>query len=375
MNLTTCLRAASVITLAALGSAVPASPATAATGAAPPALPDSGAGRATFAYLCVNPKDRDSIPSGPCQSWRLVTADGQRFTVPDALGWEKSKNPDELGESGALAISPDGTRIAYQRAADDAVVVRDLASAQTWTIPYRVPRDSVGSPFTLRFVRDGSGLAITPADTDVPSVTFADVTAGTTRRLPKGWTLLDADPETGRLTLLKPPGLSDRGAFRTVDGTRGTTVKIPTHAHKHLIWGAFAARDGRAANLVPKQAPACGPDMTPVWLAAFSTRTGKMTTVKPRLPADVYQADVIDWLNDEEIVAAAGRERPGKAATKPVGSYVYALNVSTGAARLLATLSTPEQVYGDRLIVGGYVGPRTVAAAGKTAKPSPRGCG
>ncbi|MFC7590574.1 hypothetical protein ACFQYP_47935 [Nonomuraea antimicrobica] len=218
MNLTTCLRAASVITLAALGSAVPASPATAATGAAPPALPDSGAGRATFAYLCVNPKDRDSIPSGPCQSWRLVTADGQRFTVPDALGWEKSKNPDELGESGALAISPDGTRIAYQRAADDAVVVRDLASAQTWTIPYRVPRDSVGSPFTLRFVRDGSGLAITPADTDVPSVTFADVTAGTTRRLPKGWTLLDADPETGRLTLLKPP------ASRTAEPSAPSTA-------------------------------------------------------------------------------------------------------------------------------------------------------
>ncbi|SDL27254.1 hypothetical protein [Nonomuraea jiangxiensis] len=376
MSLTTHLRTAAVLTLAAVGCTVPASAAGASAAERPPALPSWGVGPATFAYLCANAKDRDLIPSGPCDSWRLVTADGSIFSVPEALAWEKYKDPDLVGEPGALAISPDGTRVAYHQADDDHVVVRDLSSGETWTIPYKVPRGSVGSPFTMRFVRDGSGLAITSTDSsDVPTVTFAQVEAETARRMPKGWTLLDADPASGRLTLLKSPELEDRGTFRTTDGDRVTTVKIPAKAGKHLIWGAFAARDGRAANLVPKDPPACGPDMTPVWLAVFSTRTGKMTTVKPKLPADVYRADVIDWLGREEVVAAAGRERPGKAPDAVVGSYVYAVNVSTGASRLLTKLSTTEQVYEDRLVVGGYAAAQGPVAGGKAAKPGDRGCG
>lgn len=373
MNLTTYLRTAATITLAAAGCVVPASAAGAAAPGRPPALPDSGAGPATFAYLCVNTKDRDRIPSGRCDTWRLVTADGHIYSVPGALAWEKSKDPVAVGEPGAFAISPDGTRVAYHRASDDRVVVRDLASAESWTIPYRVPRGSVGSPFTLKFVRDGSGLVISPTDPDVSTETFAQVEAGTARRTPKGWTLLDADPATGHLTLLRPPGMQDRGVFRTVEDGHTTNAKLPAKAGKHLIWGAFAARDGQAANLVPKDPPACGPDMTPVWLAVFSTRTGKMTKVKPRLPADVYQADVIDWLGREEIVAAAGRERPGKV-NAAVGSYVYAVNVSTGASRLLAKLSTAEQVYEGRLVVGGYLAAQDQVTDVKSTKPGERGC-
>ncbi|WP_188191539.1 hypothetical protein [Nonomuraea sp. SYSU D8015] len=371
MNLTTRMRAAAVITLAATGVVVPASAAGAAAPGRPPALPDSGSGTAAFAYLCVNPKDRDEIPSGTCDTWRLVTADGQIFSVPEALGWEKSKDPNLLGEAGSFAISPDGTRVAYHRAKDDRVVVRDLTSGESWTIPYRVPRGSLGSPFRLSFIRDGSQLAI---DSDDAPATLAQVEAGTVRRMPKGWTLLDADPETGRITLLQAPGLQERGVFRTVEDGRSVTAKIPARAGKHLIWGAFAARDGRAANLVPKDPPACGPDMTPVWLAVFSTRTGKMTTVKPRLPADVHQADVIDWLGPEEIVAAAGRERPGKTPDTPVGSYVYAMNVTTGQTRLLAKLSTAERIYQNRLAVGGYAAAQGEPAAGAVAKPGKRGC-
>ncbi|WP_084960152.1 hypothetical protein [Thermoactinospora rubra] len=374
MSLSLQLRTTAAIALAVAGCAVPASAAGAVAPRRPPALPDTGAGTAAFAYLCANPKDPDRLPSGPCDTWRLVTADEQIFSVPDALAWEKSKNPDEVGEAGAFAISPDGTRVAYHRAGDDRIVVRDLTSGEVWTISYRVPRGSVGSPFSLRFVRDGSQLAITPADAEVPAVILAQVEAGTARRMPKGWTVLDADPQTGRTTLLRPPGLDGRGTFRTVEGGRSTTAKIPEKAGKHLIWGAFAARDGRAANLVPKDPPACGPDMTPMWLAVFSTRTGKMAKVKPRLPADVYRADVIDWLSPEEIVAAAGRERPGKGPDMPVGSYVYAMNVSTGASRLLAKLSTGERIYEDRLVVGGYAAVQHQVAGGAVAKPGKRGC-
>ncbi|MEV0612168.1 hypothetical protein AB0I81_02520 [Nonomuraea sp. NPDC050404] len=374
MKPATYLRGAAVISLAALGCAVPASTAGAAEIRRPPALPDAGAGPATFAYLCVNPKDRDLLPSGPCDTWRVVTADGRIYSLPDALAWEKSKNPDELGEPGTFAISPDGQRVAYHRARDDRVVVRDLASGETRTISYRVPRGSVGSPFTLRFVRDGNTLVISSADLEPAADVIAQVQDGTARRVAKGWTLLDIDPETGRQTLYQPAGMAKRGVFRTVEGRRGTTAKIPVNAGKHLIWGAVAAHDGRAANLVPKDPPACGPDMTPVWLAVFTTETGKMRTVKPRLPADVYRADVIDWLGPDEIVAAAARERPGKEPEEPVGSSVYAMNVSTGASRLIAKLSTTEQVYLDRLAVGGYTAAQGPVAAGKAAKPAKRGC-
>lgn len=319
------------------------------------------------------PRTATAIPSGPCDTWRLVTADGQIFSVPEALGWDKGKDPDALGEPGSFAISPDGTRVAYQRAGDDRVVVRDLASGESWAIPYRAPRGSVGSPFTLRFVRDGSRLAIVRTDVETPAVMLAQVEAGTARRMPKGWEPLDADPDTGRITLFRPG--AQGGTFRTVGDGRNITAKIPAKVGKYHIWGAFAARDGRAANLVPKEPPACGPDMTPVWLAVFSTRTGKMTTVKPRLPADVHRADVIDWLGPEEIVAAAGRERPGKTPDTPVGSYVYAMNVTTGESRLLAKLSTTERIYQNQLVVGGYAAAQGEAAAGAVAKPGERGCG
>src|SRR5687767_2833763 len=104
MKLATRLRAAAVISLTVAGVAAPAPAVGAAAPGRPPALPDSGSGPAAFAYLCVNPKDRDAIPSGPCDTWRLVTADGQIFSVPEALGWDKGKDPDALGEPGSFAI-------------------------------------------------------------------------------------------------------------------------------------------------------------------------------------------------------------------------------------------------------------------------------
>ncbi|MFF4625660.1 TolB-like translocation protein [Nonomuraea jabiensis] len=370
MSFTARLQATAMITLVATGLAVPTPAAGAVAPSRPPALPESGSGPAAFAYLCANPKDPEKSPTGPCDTWRLVTTQGKIFSVPEAVAWEKGKDPNEDGGSGSFAISPDGTRVAYHRARDRRIVVRELTSGKSWTIPYQVPT-GLGSPFSLKFVRDGRQLTISP-DSGVD--TLVQVEAGTVRRLPKGWTLLDADPATGRLTLFKSPAMQVRGAFRTVEGERKTTAKIAEKAGKHLIWGAFAARNGQAANLVPKDPPACGPDMTPVWLAVFSTRTGKMTTVKPRLPADVYQADVIDWLNAKEIVAAASRERPSKTPNTAVGSYVYAMNVTTGASRLIAKLSTTEEVYRDSLEVGGYTGAQGQPAAGKVTKPGKHGC-
>ncbi|WP_157246764.1 hypothetical protein [Nonomuraea typhae] len=358
-----------MLTFAALGCTLPATAAFAASPGRPPALPQTGAGPATFAYLCVTGKSLR--PSGTCDTWRVVTGDGKIYSFPEALAYEKDKKDPDVGDTGSFAISPDGMRVAYHRASDDRVVVRDLDSAETWTVPYKVPRGSTGSPFTLRFVRDGNGLAITPADAEKAATVYVRVEEGTARRMPRGWTLLDADGD--RFTLLREPGIGARGMFRTITGGKPADVKIPENAGKHLIWGPFAARDGRAANLVPTDPPACGPDMTPVWLTSFSTAAGTMKKVKPQLPKDVHQADVIDWLNSTEVVAAAGRERPGKRFTVP-GSYVYAVDVTTGAARLLAKLSTRESIHESNLVVGGYLAARG-AAADKAVKPAKGGCG
>ncbi|MBB5083676.1 hypothetical protein [Nonomuraea endophytica] len=373
MDISTCLRSAAVVALAAVGCAVPAGAAGASTAGKPPALPESGAGAAAFAYLCAAGKDL--LPTGKCDTWRVVTLGGRIYSFPEALAYEKGKKADDAGEAGAFAISPDGTRVAYQRASDDRVVVRDLGSGETWELPHRAPKGSVGSPFSLKFVRDG-GLAIThPLYSDRPVTTYVEVESGTARNMPRDLTLLDVEPGSGRLTLLSEPGIGNRGWFHTVAGGRTTKAKIPEKAGKHLIWGAFTARNGRAANLVPKGPPACGPDMTPVWLTVYSTTTGKMTKVKPRLPVDVNRADAIDWLGTEEIVAAASRERPGKKESTVLGTYVYAVNVKSGASRLLSKLSTGESVFEGRLVVGGYTAVKSGAAAGKIAKPGKRGCG
>ncbi|MFI6297151.1 hypothetical protein ACIBEJ_36560 [Nonomuraea sp. NPDC050790] len=373
MDISTCLRSATVVALAAACCAVPAAAAGAARSGKPPALPESGAGAAAFAYLCAAGKDL--LPTGKCDTWRVVTLDGRIHSFPEALAYEKGKKADDSGEAGAFAISPDGARVAYQRASDDRVVVRDLGTGETWEMPRRAAKGSIGSPFSLRFVRDGGGLAISQSrHDDSLSTTYVEVETGAARKLPRGLALLDVEP-SGRTTLLSEPGLGRRGWFHTVGGGRTTKAKLPEKAGKHLIWGAFAARDGRAANLVPKEPPACGPDMTPMWLSVFSTTTGRMTKVKPRLPADVNHADAIDWLSRDEIVASASRDRSGKKEPTVLGSYVYAVNVKTGASRLLTKLSTSETLFESHLVVGGYAAAPAGAAGGKIAKPGRRGCG
>ncbi|MEV4893161.1 FAD-dependent oxidoreductase [Nonomuraea sp. NPDC055795] len=163
------------------------------------------------------------------------------------------------------------------------------------------------------------------------------------------------------------------------------THRVEQHVHDQNKMNELAVRvrgferdpglaSANGVNLVPKGPPACGPDMTPVWLTVYSTTTGKMTKVKPRLPVDVNRADAIDWLGTDEIVAAASRERPGKTESTVLGAYVYAVNVKSGASRLLTKLSTGERVFEDRLVVGGYAAAKTGAAAGKIAKPGKRGC-
>ncbi|MDF5751624.1 hypothetical protein [Spongiactinospora sp. TRM90649] len=356
------------------GTFDPAS-ASATASALPPALPATGAGPVTFGYLCFDKKTYE--PTGVCAQWRLVAADGRLYRLPDALGFEVKKGkPPETGMPGKLAISPDGTRIAYHRASDDRVVVRDLETGKIWPIDHSIARGSLGSPFQLAFVRDGRQLAISDEGTDGnrKDVTLARIDEETVRRLPYREAVLDSDPESGKLTLLSEPGLGRRGHLTVVEGDRKRRVKIPEKAGKHLIWGPFAARDDRAANLVPKDAPACGPDMTPVWLTVFDTGSGRMTKIRPSLPKDVYRGDVIDWLNRDEVVVAAGRERPGKAANSPIGAYVYAMNVKSGKSRLIRKFTVPGKVYQDTLAVGGYAEVTGNLSAGKVNKPKKRGC-
>lgn len=92
-------------------------------------LPDKGVGPVALTYSMTCDEQANA---SQCQ-WRVMTADGQHWTVPDAAHPDGSEG---LADRGTMTVSPDGERIGYFRAGGT-FVLRSLETgkieqAHTW---------------------------------------------------------------------------------------------------------------------------------------------------------------------------------------------------------------------------------------------------
>ncbi|WP_143078919.1 hypothetical protein [Nonomuraea pusilla] len=332
-------------------------------------LPSSGVGPATYAYTCgIAGTDE---PAGACGHWRLLTRDGGQWYLPEALGDYETDGND--GGTAPLAISPDGLRIAYYRAGDGRLVVRELATGATTPMRYAFTWDIARKAHTtkLAFLGEGAWLSISNQPLDEEVEVLAAVATGETREAPEG--VIDVDATGSRLTT---ETATDAGVrFQTTGGpVHHITVR---QLHDPRALGGFIAQDGTAFTLASMNIPACGNDISPDKLVTVDLATGKtVSVVTPKLPADVTHGRGIGWLSPREVLVRVVRERPHGTTVEDT----FALDIMTGEARQtgrfdeagLRVRDTGLVPNGD-VVYGGYLGAPPYQAAPEKVVPVKHG--
>ncbi|MER7498842.1 hypothetical protein AB0L05_07020 [Nonomuraea pusilla] len=332
-------------------------------------LPPSGVGPATYAYTCgIAGTDE---PGGACGHWRLLTRDGGQWYLPEALGDYETDGND--GGTAPLAISPDGLRIAYYRAGDGRLVVRELATGVTTPMRYAFTWDIARKADTtsLDFLGKGAWLLISNQPPDEEGKVLAEAATGETREVPDG--VIDVDVTGSRLTTetAADPGVR----FQSTGGpVHHVTVR---QLHDPRALGGFIAQDGVAFTLAPMNVPACGNDVSPDKLVTVDLATGKtISVVAPKLPADVTHGWGIGWLSPREVLVGVVRERPHATTV----TDTFAVDIMTGDARQtgrfdeagLRVRDTGLVPNGD-VVYGGYLGAPPYQAAPEKVIPIRRG--
>ncbi|MEU8265935.1 hypothetical protein AB0B89_02115 [Sphaerisporangium sp. NPDC049002] len=273
-----------------------------------------------------------------CVQWRVVTRTGQSFRMPEALGvYTEQSSENYMNAAAPLAITPDGRRIAYYSDKDQKFAVRDLASGRIWLTPQTVSRTTmVSGGGLLRLSPDGRFLGLNGVGW--PNV-VVDVESGQTTPIPEGWHAQRV-PSGGTPVVVADEGfqfgLLAEGKVRpfTAAGTSTTLSAL--------------APDGRTvAYMTRGKSPKDGddedrPDDTIVTVDATTGKT--LTTAKFRgAPKDFRPWLVGGWHSPTEVSVAASiydwslKGREGD--TPTLGETTYAVDVTTGQVRKLATYS------------------------------------
>ncbi len=314
----------------------PASPDVSATipGPLPASLPDP----VRFAYRGFCTRDdwdpvAEEYADNGCDQWRLVTATGEQWRVPDVTrdlgdGW----NP-------LLAISGDGNRMAYysETSSDFMVLDRRRARAERSGM---LPLGGDASPEDTHLVISPGGrwmAADFGSAAQAPSPRVQSLTSYRVSTLPRRMRILavgddgtvtgtatwDTDVAPGRLTTtvllrVRPDG-------RTLSRTPIDPALFES--------GVAVSPDGHALAVAGERAHPREDDHG--LLATLDTATGRVLTRREAaLPADAHVAAVRGWASEHEVIVEA--ERAGDDEDEGEEYSVHAVDVRTGAARPIA---------------------------------------
>ncbi|MBO2446732.1 hypothetical protein J4573_06495 [Actinomadura barringtoniae] len=214
-------------------------------GVLPGPLPKGKVEPIVYAFLdhCrgKNLKETTSV-TGDCAQWRLVGRSGKQWRLPDGVGSRAVRPDDYMSGDAPLEISPDGRRIAYYRAKDQCIVVRDLTSGKVTPVGPRWVPSAIPS---LMFSGDGTRLALNPRDeTRTSRPLLGDVRTGTSTALPSGTVIgLSQDASTvvlGDIWNEKAP-LTVSGA----DGSVRSRVRLDPTVSLRGMDGNALSPDGR----------------------------------------------------------------------------------------------------------------------------------
>jgi hypothetical protein len=241
--------------------------------------------------------------------WRVVTADGKIYSVPEAA----SRTADH--RSLPLAISRDGRKIAYYSREAGAHVVRDLASGAVDTSPMRLPEKGFGLGTTLTLSDDGRYLAFDPKEGSKDPGTLIDVAGG--RTLPLDGRYEPVAIKGGIVSLVRYRK-TDLWLMPVTGGGK------PVRFAGAYIGFSELAPDGRTvAAVLHKDIMRRGPSL----LTLLDTKTGKVVRkVALSLPGKTF-FQVLRWRSMTEVeVSASGAKVNG----------IYSVDLKTGRAEKVA---------------------------------------
>ncbi|MEW9547416.1 hypothetical protein [Nonomuraea sp. NPDC050783] len=328
-------------------------------------LPARGVGPLSHAYLTYCRPERGAAPRGCVHGgWRVVTRGGRTYRLADAL----RSSPTGLRNS-PLAISRDGRKVAYYKAAAGTFVVRDLATGAVKAAPTRVPRAWLGSFAHLLLSDDGRFLAFTKAPRLKDPAMLFDLRERMARPLPNGWNPIGLSPDGGTITLAEYAPKTRLQVmthlWRTSTAGNGKAVDVSGH---YLAGGL--GPDGRSvAALEVASVPGTGCTRSGGDLVHLDLETGRtLRRVAIRgVSLTDHHAYLRSWVGTDEITLLTSpfrcrtdsgkQDGPAEEGERLDPPYVpftaYALNVRTGETRRLATYTAQDSFY---LVLPGFPG-------------------
>ncbi|MFF4616552.1 hypothetical protein [Nonomuraea jabiensis] len=276
-------------------------------------LPSQGVGPIEQAY---RPDCR--TPACAKRAWRLVTRDGDTYELTAAPG------------TGPLEITADGRRLAYYSPKQRTIVVRDLASGETWKSPLKQPTEdfSVSTENTLRLSPSGLRFIVSSWGGRRQPNKLVDVERGTVSDLPRGWWPVSVSDGSGPVVLAKP---FDNSSQVRVLGHDPITIPDFTYDYSTLAPdGRTLARLGQTFDA--NREPMVRQDGS---IVVFDAVQGGRETRIPisGIPEELRPSRLGSWLNSTEVTVVATPESPRGPLPK-----VYAIDVRTGKTRELFTL-------------------------------------
>ncbi|MDF5752891.1 hypothetical protein [Spongiactinospora sp. TRM90649] len=301
-------------------------------------LPASGVGPLSYAYYdwCGEewkPGVNTHRFAKECAQWNVVTRDGRKYRMPEALSVYTEQTADEYMNTNApLVISSDGRRVAYYSERDRAIAVRDLDGGQVRLVPVPITRaELVAEPMLITLSPDGSRLAMWRKDR--PDV-IVKVETGEVTRVPDGWHVRALD-DAGDLTVVVRDG-EERRLGRL--GGDGEVRPFPTLKDEPQEFGVPSG-DGSSLSFLSglktgvtssgKEPGSGRPNDTVVTIDPW---TGKVLhIVRLRADGPIHPMRTGGWVGPTEVIVSASNiDRPWKGGVPTLGDRTYRVDVKTG---------------------------------------------
>lgn len=296
-------------------------------GTARAAVP-AGAASAPIRYAAASDCDKGRLDAAWCGPWWYRTTDGRRHPLKEAGRWED-----------AVAVSGDGRRLAYIRAKDARLVVRDLdgrtrvSKARAW------PSKSELELTRVTMSYDGSLVAVDccwSGYTDHPARVYDAATAALLAKVPGMSVHDDALSFSGdgdQILVRTDDGRAGRLSVHDLKGRRTASVVPPRLVGVNAATAALHADGRTVAVYIAGRKPR---------IALYDLATGLVTATFPvpasgqkveRVPAEdrVTEADTdvrLDWTGDSTLRMVR------KVGFKRVRVKVYAIDAGTGSVVL-----------------------------------------
>ncbi|MEV0149313.1 MULTISPECIES: hypothetical protein [unclassified Nonomuraea] len=278
-------------------------------------LPAGRVGRLSHAYRTSCEVGAERHLDCGAVEWRVVTAAGTTYRVPQALALTTKE------DTAPVAISRDGRLLAYYSRQAQAHVVRDLITGSEAISAATVKEDRIGMGSMLVVSDDGRHLAFDPREGSKQPGSLIDTRTG--RTVPINGKYEPVAIKGGVAELVRYIK-TDLWLMPVNGGGR------PVRFEGVFIMFSETAPDGRTVVAFDRDGPPMRDDLVRNRLTVLDARTGRiLRKVTMRgLPTGRGQAvGTGPWLNGHEVTVAYQDKR---------NMSTYGVDVGTGKARLLS---------------------------------------